>query len=219
MQRLWVQGFPTEVLQLFAGEAPLWPPGQWFPEQSLREEPPHAGVWHEVWAPLVLRPTVLDSAGSPGPPGPLLGGAVALEKVMCHPSQNANHPSKCYGFASAFLQVSVLRGGQQNLSFLPGSTLPPPLTEIPVPVQQVINHTLNSAHDSGHPAVPKSLLQRGQSSPWFVIQSSISLGNVQYSQVSKMAIWLFFSHALCYLIQNNIFFPNNLFPKYCWHGR
>lgn len=95
---------------------------------------------------------------------------------------------------------------------------PPPVVEITVPVQQVINHTLNSTHKSGCPAVLKFLWEQGRSTRWFVIQSSVALGDVKYFQVSKMAIWLFFSHTLCYLMQTNIFYPNNFLPKYCWHG-
>ena len=121
-----------------------------------------------------------DCAGWCLPPSPTWtpAGRSSCSWEGCVPSKPKCQSPRCYGFASAFLQVLILRGAQQNLSFLPGSTLPPPLTEITVPVQQVINHTLNSTHKSGHPAVPKFLLQWGQSTRWFVIQSSISLGNV-----------------------------------------
>ena len=91
-------------------------------------------------------------------------GRVATEPKCLSPTR--------YGFTSAFLQVLILWGRQQNLSFLPGSTLRPPLMET------TINHTLSSRHKSGHPAVTKFLLQWGRSTQWFVIQSSISLGNV-----------------------------------------
>lgn len=84
------------------------------------------------------------------------------------PEHKSQSP-RFYSFTPAFLQVLILWEGRQNLSLLPRSTLPAPLTETTVPVQQVINHTLNSTHKSRHPAVTEFLLQWGQSTRWFVI--------------------------------------------------
>lgn len=71
--------------------------------------------WHKVWAPLVLLPT---APGGVCPPGLLWGGVAALEQVVCYPSSSANHPD-----VTASLQVLILQGGQQDLSFLPESHL------------------------------------------------------------------------------------------------
>lgn len=84
------------------------------------------------------------------------------------PEHKSQSP-RFYSFTPAFLQVLILWERRQNLSLLPRSTLPAPLTETTVPVQQVINHTLNSTHKSRHPVVTEFLLQWGQSTRWFVI--------------------------------------------------
>lgn len=137
----------------------------------------NAGGWHKVWAPPALLLTALGGVCPPCPPWTPPGRSCCSCEGRAPPEPKCRWP-RCYGFASAFLQVLTLRGRQQNLSFLPGSTLPPPLMKITVSVQQVINHTPNSTHKSGHPALPKFLLQWDRSTRWFVIQSSISLGNV-----------------------------------------
>lgn len=140
------------------------------------------------------------------------GSCKGWAPLLCAPAApgvvvlSANHPH-----VPAPLHAPILQGGQQDLSLLPGSLLQrwkslsqwsslsitplTPLTRVPA---------LSADAPVG-------------STRCFVIQSSVSLGNVKCSQVSKMAIWLFFSHTSCYLMQTNIFYPNNFLPKHCWH--
>lgn len=78
---------------------------------------------------------------------------------------------------------------------------------------------LNSTRKSGHPAVCLSSCCSGADQHGGLLFRALFL--LEMYSISKFlkAIWLFFSHTLCYLIETNVFFPNNFLPKYCWHGR
>lgn len=162
---LWVQGFPTEVLQLLAGrEAPPWPAV--IPMMSCRQTPV-LGVDTRSGLLWFCSQLCWVALAPPNHRDPAVRSSCSREGSVS-PEPKSQSP-RFYSFTSAFLQVLILWERRQNLSFLPRSTLPAPLTETTVPVQQVINHTLNSTHKSRHPAVTKFLLQWGRSTRWFVI--------------------------------------------------